>query len=374
MFFYLLASPSMPLKAKNPKASFGFIVCSLKFYFFTRNALLSAYSEQGIHTFNVSPLSFIYFRSGLTFLLQIAHLLSKKRKIDTIFTPQLLYGYRHSSVRSRCPVLLIFRIRYHNKLCRGGKRMGLFINNGAHPDVYKNNEQIPESNQEFSRKDYLTELINEQQKTNFSLRKSVEELKTYYHQQELTQSNQWNQIESQLNELTVSNHHHEEFENQVLMWLKSLDDKNINLQTTMENELSIKKAIIDQINSLSESTHEIAARLQQNEEASQKLSLQLNEQLGLQKYVAEKLTNQEEFQTDVLNRLDSQEALTEKILCQINHIRSILFERTNYLATKIDEGYKVTSSYVYKLLTGSDQPLTFFLMNQKKEENQKQSD
>ncbi|MBI0577134.1 hypothetical protein IEC97_07155 [Neobacillus cucumis] len=71
----------------------------------------------------------------------------------------------------------------------------------------------------------------------------------------------------------------------------------------------------------------------------------------------------------VLTRLDRQEALTEKILRQINHIRSILFERTNYLATKIEDGYKVTSTYVYKLMTGSDQPLSFLLRNDKKEES-----
>jgi hypothetical protein len=252
--------------------------------------------------------------------------------------------------------------------------MGLFINSGAHPDVFKNNEKIPESNQELARKDYLTELINEQQMANFSLRKSIDELKTHYHQQELTQVKQWNRIGSQLNDLTVSNQHHDEFETQVLMWLKSLDDKNINLQTTMENELSIKKSIINQINSLSESTQEIAVRMQKNEQANQNFSLQLNEQLELQKEVADKMANQEEFQTDVLTRLDSQEALMDKVLRQINHIRSILFERTNYLATRIEDGYKVTSSYVYKLMTGSDQPLTFFLMNQKKEENQKHSD
>jgi hypothetical protein len=34
----------------------------------------------------------------------------------------------------------------------------------------------------------------------------------------------------------------------------------------------------------------------------------------------------------------------------------------------------MTSSYVYKLMTGSDQPLTFFLMKNKQEENQINSD
>jgi hypothetical protein len=64
--------------------------------------------------------------------------------------------------------------------------------------------------------------------------------------------------------------------------------------------------------------------------------------------------------------LDKQEALTEKIYRQLNHIRSILFERTNYLAEKMDEGYKLTSSYVYNLMTGNDQPVSFTLLNRNK--------
>ncbi|MFZ7944713.1 hypothetical protein [Neobacillus sp. 19] len=98
----------------------------------------------------------------------------------------------------------------------------------------------------------------------------------------------------------------------------------------------------------------------------------MNEQLELQKIAAEKLEKQDDFQSGVLKRLDNQEALLDKLARQVNHIRSILFERTNYLAERIEDGYKVTSSYVYKLMTGSDQPLTFFLMNHKKEEPQKQ--
>lgn len=61
----------------------------------------------------------------------------------------------------------------------------------------------------------------------------------------------------------------------------------------------------------------------------------------------------------MLKRLDTQEALLDKLGRQLNHVRSILFERTNYLVDKIDEGYKLTSSYVYKLMTGSEQPFTF---------------
>jgi hypothetical protein len=179
--------------------------------------------------------------------------------------------------------------------------LGLFINNGEHPDVYRNNEEIAGSNQAYSRRDHLTELMKEQQDMNTRLRMALEELKR-----------------------------------------QSQDQKT--MQTS---------------------------RFEQNEAISEQLSLQLHQQLELQKAAAEK---QEEFQKNVLKRLDHQEALTEKMARQLLHIRSILFERTNYLATKIEEGYKITSSYVYKLMTGSEHPLTFLLVNQKKEENQNRND
>jgi hypothetical protein len=245
--------------------------------------------------------------------------------------------------------------------------LGLFINNREHPDVFKSQEEIKEPNQTYTRHDFMTELWVQQQEANGSLKRAFDELKTYYLQQEATQTNQINRIGSSINELQSSQHHHEEMENQVLQWLKRLEEKNLNLHTTLEKELLQKSEVLDQINRLSHSNQEIMERLEQQEASDEKLSSKMNEQLQLQKDAVE-------FQTNVLTRLASQEALTEKIYRQLNHIRSVLFERSNYLAGKIDEGYKMTSSYVYKLMTGSEKPLTFFLLNQKKEENQHHSD
>jgi hypothetical protein len=196
--------------------------------------------------------------------------------------------------------------------------MGLFINNSEHPEVYKNKQNLQPSNQVVSRQDFLSDLIYEQKKTNVVLKKALSELGLQSQHQEEIQINQWHSVADQLKDLKT--------------------------------------------------------RLERYEDANHQFVLQMNEQFELQKEVAEKMRKQEEFQGGVLQRLDTQEALMDKISRQIQHIRSILFERTNYLATKIDDGYKITSSYVYRLMTGSEQPLTFFLMNPKKEVDQKQTD
>jgi vacuolar-type H+-ATPase subunit I/STV1 len=193
--------------------------------------------------------------------------------------------------------------------------MGLYINNGKHPTVYKNKKKIPEPNQKLVRRDYLSEVIDEQHQANVSLINAINEMKHQFLNQEVIQANNWGKIANQLNEISTSHQKHTEYEELIIHLLKTQEE--------------------------------------------------------LQKQLSEKISKQEEFQTGVLTRLDQQEALTEKISRQLNHIRSILFERTNYLAEKIDEGYKITSSYVYNLMTGSDQPITFYLMNNKKGEKQK---
>lgn len=210
--------------------------------------------------------------------------------------------------------------------------MGLFINRKDHPDVFKNNEKINAPNQDYMKHDYISEYIDEQQRANVSLIHSFNEMKHRFYEQEDIQSNQWSELNSQLNDLKLNTQSQKEFEEQMIRWLKVLDEKNSQLQT-----------------------------------ANLELSLQISAQMELQKTLSEKFSNQEEFQVGVLNRLDQQEALTEKISRQLNHIRSILFERTNYLAQKMEDGYKLTSSYVYNLMTGSDQPLTFYKLNKKEE-------
>lgn len=193
--------------------------------------------------------------------------------------------------------------------------MGLYINKGKHPRVYKNKKKIHEPHQKMVRRDYLAEVIDEQYHANVSLLREIHEMKHQFLNQEVVQAKNWDKVVNQLNELSSNNQQHTEHEELIIHLLKTQEE--------------------------------------------------------LQKQLSEKISKQEEFQTGVLNRLDQQEALTEKIFRQINHIRSILFERTNYLAEKIDEGYKITSSYVYNLMTGTDQPITFYLMNNKKGDKQR---
>ena len=263
--------------------------------------------------------------------------------------------------------------------------MGLYVNKSDHPDVYKNKRDVSTSNQEYVRRNFLNDLLNEQQKTNHVLNETINELKSQYKQYKKTQNTKWKSVNRKIHYLKKSNQQHTETDNKILQQLDTLDEKNTDLIDTLSKETLLTESVLKQINHLTQSNKEISNRIEKTEASKEQLFMGLTEQHVLQKEVVdrlanheeiqkaviEKLAHQEEFQTEVLRRLDSQEALTEKIFRQINHIRSILFERTNDLATKIEDGYKLTSTYVYKLMTGSDQPMTFTMIKdkKKKEEN-----
>src|SRR5690625_3773222 len=215
--------------------------------------------------------------------------------------------------------------------------MGLFINSEQHHGMYKNVAKINEPNQTTFRRDHLAELLKEQQKMNDSLHKSILKLGILNEQRDEKQFNQWQEVSDRLGRLEKVNHQQDL---QMMAHLKTLTDDNKNLQMMIEDDRISSQEIMKQIKQ-----HSLN-------------NLDLTQQL----------TEQKEGQREVLIRLDNQEALTEKALRQIDNLRSSLFERTNYLAEKIEDSYQLTSSYLYQLLTGADQSLTFYVNSENRKE------
>lgn len=249
--------------------------------------------------------------------------------------------------------------------------MGLFINNGEHLDVFRNKGEIKGPNQDTFHIDYLSELIDEQKKVNQSLSGAFRELEKLLQQHENKHIKDNQDIGKRLSELRQMNLQHEKFESRVMDWLAKLDDKNMKLQELAENEGALKQEFMDQINNVRQSNDAIVSQLQKYESANEQIIIKMAEQFELQqKMMEDQFSQQDEVQKEVITRLENQEALTEKILRQIDHFRSILFERTSFLAEKIENGYKLTSAYVHKLLAGTDQPVTVLKLEKKQKENQ----
>lgn len=221
-------------------------------------------------------------------------------------------------------------------MTRGLRQMGLFINSQSHLDVFNNDANLVEHNQNHSRIDSLTQWMQEQQEENASLNRHIGDLEMLLKQQKKVQSNQLTTIRTRLNELQDNDFQRKQFENKVTKSLARLDDKQQEFHQMLEDEHVVSQEFKEQI--------------------------------------AKQILQQEDVQKVFVSRLDNQEGMTEKMVRQLDYLRNILYERTNFLTEKIENSYTMTTSYLVKLLTSSEQPMTRFWMNPKSEEKQKQSD
>lgn len=193
--------------------------------------------------------------------------------------------------------------------------MALFINNDKHPDVFKSQLDIKEPNQSVYKQDYMSEMIEEQKEANELLRKSFQELEDEYKKQTQLQSKRMTSIKYNL---------------------KKLDDRS-----TEQRE--VESGVIDSLERYKSKNGELISKMDQ--------------QIELQQKMATEIAKQEKLQHGVVSRLENQEALAEKMLRQMENLRSILYERTNYLAEKIEKGYASTSSYIYKMMKTNKNPV-----------------
>jgi len=155
-----------------------------------------------------------------------------------------------------------------------------------------------------------------------------------------SQQYQSKEIRQQLNELKAHNYEHEKFEGQAINQLIKLDGK---------------------IDTLNQVNVEIAGKEENFEAVNEALVKTINEQLTTQEKLTDQLIEQKEIQKDTSSRLDNQEALMGKVIRQLDYLRSTVFERTHFLAGKIEESYDLTSSYIYKLIRNSNKPISLLM-------------
>ncbi|WP_108671043.1 hypothetical protein [Peribacillus acanthi] len=237
--------------------------------------------------------------------------------------------------------------------------MGLFINGKL--DVYKFSGELETPNQIEDRKNFLQELLKEQELFNQSVQDVMHSFSRSFDKIEHEQAANWNDISNQLIDLKQNGKSQNEFAEMMVTWMKTIDEKTEALKEIIAKEESMKQVMIEQMKVQSQATLEIAEKVDEVQVEHKEFNVQ-------QKELSAKLDQQENRTKEVLVRLDQQDALLQRILRQMNDFRSILYERTNHLVEKIESGYELTSSYIYKLMTGSDQPLTFYMKREKKQE------
>ncbi len=227
--------------------------------------------------------------------------------------------------------------------------MSLFINKNGHPDVFKNERKIEGTNQKNFKIDPLSEWMSEQKRTFETMNNNLVALDESLGKTKNKQVNQWRSISHQLHRLTEQHTGHVQFESRVLKSLNELEEKNEHLQLMIKNGTDKNQSFLERINTLQTMNTNIVNKIEGAQSISENLSSKVDEQINQQKILTDKYSKQEEIQLDVLQRLEKQEGLTEKVLRQLDHFRSILFERTSFLAEKIEQLFELTSLKKTKL-------------------------
>ncbi|QDP41890.1 hypothetical protein [Radiobacillus deserti] len=201
---------------------------------------------------------------------------------------------------------------------------------------------------------------------NEKLLSSLHDLRKLNQEQEHRKVKHWNEIGEQLEELKESSFQHEQFENRTKEWLTKLDANNLELRKTLQEEGLLTQGMIEQLNHLTASNQEIIQQLGQYDE----LKGQLQHLIEVSENMSERMRGNGDKQDEVMDRLENQQALMEKTTRQLDNLRSIIYERANHLSERVEEGYNLTSTFFYKLITGSNQPLNMLMMKQEKEKKQ----
>lgn len=231
--------------------------------------------------------------------------------------------------------------------------MGLFINQEIHQNVFKNKEITEGPNQSYFRRDHLSELLKEQQENNNKLHQAILATKTLNEKQEVISMERFDHLSKQLHTIELKNDQSEKSNSQVVEQLKKLEENHDQLQVLIKQDQLMEHKIKDQLNSLTETSKKILKQIDVYETANHNVKEKVDEQQNLQKEIFTQLNKQGESQQELTRRLHNHEAITEKLIRQVEFIRSSLFERTAFLAEKIENGYFITSSYLTQLITGS---------------------
>lgn len=246
--------------------------------------------------------------------------------------------------------------------------MGLFMNRNDHPEVYANDADILELNQRMSTIDPLMEMVTEQQEANHALQQQLDDLQQMMQQQDTQQSKQLQSIRNRLHGLRERELRQQQFENEVMESFVQLHAENHSFQRKLADEQVFNRLVAEHVKDVSRSTNNMADRLEGAVLANEEIGAEVKEQLTQQKRLSEQLVKQADLQQMILGRLDKQEGLTEKMRRQVDHLRSVLYERSSFLAEKIEGNYLTTSHFISKLLAGNVQPTTRFMISHKQEE------
>ncbi|MDN4607886.1 hypothetical protein [Sporosarcina highlanderae] len=226
--------------------------------------------------------------------------------------------------------------------------MGLFFNRKNDLKIYEG-DTTNDRNQSVYRSDTVTTALEEQRKAFEIMNEEYAELAKQLQKQKKIQSDRWKTTGIRFDEILENQSQHHHFELEAMQTLAHHDKQNKELQNVLEKKKKMNEEIVQQINQLSQSNSEIAERLEKFDADQELLLKKMDEQIERQQQFSVSLEEQKITQSEIVDRIDRQEGLVDKLMRQMDFLKSVLFERTHFIAEKIDKSF----SYISERKAGS---------------------
>lgn len=220
--------------------------------------------------------------------------------------------------------------------------MGLFFNRKNDFKIYEG-DTANDRNQAVFRSDTVTTALEEQRKAFEIMNEEYVELSKQLQKHKKNQSDRWKATGIRFEEILENQSQHHHFELEATQTLKHLEKQNKELQNVLERKKKINEELVQQINQLSQSNSEIAERLEKFDADQEMLLKKMDEQIERQQRFSMSLEEQKAMQSEIVDRIDRQEGMVDKLMRQMDFLKSVLFERTHFIADKIDKSFSYIS-------------------------------
>lgn len=227
--------------------------------------------------------------------------------------------------------------------------MGLFINKRVHVDLFNEENGIQGSNQDVFRTDAFTQAVEEQRTAYNLINEKHDELQKQLRKQKRIQSDRWSAAGLQLEAIIDNQMQHNQFESDVKESINRLNRLNEGLLSDLDEKRRSNEELVAKIERLTLANNNFSERLEKIDGDQALLLAKMNSQIAQQHLFSETLNEQTNVQGKIAEKLEQQEGLLEKFAHQLNFLRSVIFERTHFLADKIDNSFQLTTTYLSKL-------------------------
>lgn len=198
------------------------------------------------------------------------------------------------------------------------------------------------SNQDVFRKNYLSDLLEEQSQLNHKVSKqhrdlqhqleeTYEDLMSYAKDESIRHEKNMQQYNEDWTALQSAYQAQEQNQLEMNGYLQQIENKNEELLIQLRTSQSSYETLLAQSPIQETAILELSRKLDNLEKPTEKILEELTVITDDQAAIKDKMETQDIYHQSVMEKLESQDALNEKLSRQIDHLKSIIFERTAYL-------------------------------------------